>query len=94
MRELGYIEGKNIRVEYRYIEGKSERISNLVTELIQLKVDVLVSGAFSAIRVAKQETKIIPIVIKFLTIRSRLGLVDSLARPVEISLALPDSAGN
>jgi ABC-type uncharacterized transport system substrate-binding protein len=81
MRELGYIEGKNIQVEYRYVEGKSERISSLVTELIQLKVDVLVSGAFSAIRVAKQETKIIPIIINLPDDPVAVGLVDSLARP-------------
>jgi putative tryptophan/tyrosine transport system substrate-binding protein len=81
MRELGYVEGKNIQVEYRYIEGKSERISNLVTELIQLKVDVFVSSAFSAIRVAKKETKTIPIVINIPDDPVAVGLVDSLARP-------------
>ena len=80
MRELGYIEGKNIQVEYRYVEGKSEHISSLVTELIQLKVDVLVSGAFSAIRVARRRTRNNSHGLSTLTIRS-VGLVDSLARP-------------
>src|SRR5882672_4012023 len=56
MRDLGYVEGKNIQVEYRYIEGKSERIATLVTDLVQLKVDVLVTAALSATRVAKKET--------------------------------------
>jgi putative tryptophan/tyrosine transport system substrate-binding protein len=81
MRELGYVEGKNIQVEYRYIEGKSERIPSLVTELIQLKVDVLVTAALSATRVAKKETKTIPIVINVPDDPVALGLVDSLARP-------------
>jgi putative tryptophan/tyrosine transport system substrate-binding protein len=61
LRDLGYIEGKNIQVEYRYIEGKSDRIPSLVAELVQLKVDVLVSSALSAIRVAKKETKTSPL---------------------------------
>jgi putative ABC transport system substrate-binding protein len=60
LRDLGYLEGKNIQVEYRYIEGKSERIPSLVSELLQLKVDVLVTAALSATRVAKKETKTIP----------------------------------
>jgi ABC-type uncharacterized transport system substrate-binding protein len=81
MRELGYVEGKNIQVEYRYIEGKSERIPSLVTELIQLKVDVFVTDALSATRVAKKETKTIPIVINVPDDPVGLGLVDSLARP-------------
>ena len=81
MRELGYVEGKNIQVEYRYIEGKSERIATLVTDLIQLKVDVLVTAALSATRVAKKETKTIPIVINVPDDPVALGLVDNLARP-------------
>ncbi len=43
LRDLGYIEGKNILIEYRYIEGKADRIPSLVAELVQLKVDVLVA---------------------------------------------------
>jgi putative tryptophan/tyrosine transport system substrate-binding protein len=81
MRDLGYVEGKNIQVEYRYIEGKSERIATLVTGLIQLKVDVLVTAALSATRVAKKETKTIPIVINVPDDPVALGLVDNLARP-------------
>jgi putative ABC transport system substrate-binding protein len=81
MRELGYIEGKNIQIEYRYIEGKSERTPSLVTELIQLKVDVLVCAALSASRMAKQETKTIPIVINIPDDPVALGLIGSLSRP-------------
>ena len=64
LRELGYVEGKNHQVEYRYIEGKSERIASLVTELIQLKVDLLVTASLASTRVAKKETKTIPIVVQ------------------------------
>jgi ABC-type uncharacterized transport system substrate-binding protein len=81
MRDLGYVEGKNIQVEYRYIEGKSERTPSLVTELLQLKVDVLVCAALSASRMARQETKTIPIVINIPDDPVALGLIDSLARP-------------
>ena len=63
LQELGYIEGKNILVEYRYIEGKRDRVPSLVAELVQLKVDVLVSPNLPAIRAAKQATKTIPIVM-------------------------------
>ena len=54
LRDLGYIEGKNILVEYRYAEGKSDRIPALVGELFQLKVDILVAEGLSATRAAKQ----------------------------------------
>ena len=63
LQELGYIEGKNILVEYRYIEGKRDRVPSLVAELVQLKVDVLVSPNLPSIRAAKQATKTIPIVM-------------------------------
>src|SRR5262245_30111345 len=54
LRDLGYIEQRNILVELRYVEGQADRIPSLVAELVQLKVDVLVSGTFPAIRAAKQ----------------------------------------
>ena len=63
MRELGYIEGKNILVEYRYAEGKLDRIPSLVAELVQLKPEVIVVISLLSIRAAKQATKTIPIVI-------------------------------
>ena len=81
LRDLGYIEGKNILVEYRYQEGKPDRRDNLVTELVQLKVDVLVLGSLPAIRAAKQATKTIPIVMVTTQDPVATGLVDSLARP-------------
>ena len=81
LRELGYIEGKNILVEYRYAEGKQDRIPSLVAELVQLKVDVLVVTSLPAIRAAKQATKTIPIVMVTTVDPVATGLVVSLARP-------------
>ena len=81
LHDLGYTEGKNVLVEYRYIEGKLDRIPSLVAELVQLKVDVLVDVALSAIRAAKQATKTIPIVMVATVDPVATGLVDSLAHP-------------
>jgi putative ABC transport system substrate-binding protein len=81
LRDLGYIEGKNILLELRYVEGRSDRIPNLVAELVQLKVDVLVLRAQPAIRAAKQATKTIPIVMSTTQDPVAAGFIDSLARP-------------
>jgi putative ABC transport system substrate-binding protein len=79
LRELGYTEGRNILVEYRYVEKKLDRYPSLVAELVQLKVDVLVVTA--AVLTAKQATKTIPIVMVTTGDPVATGLVDSLARP-------------
>src|SRR5215510_14514363 len=63
LRELGYVEGKNIVIEFRSAEGKPDRVPSLVAELVQLKVDVLVSQATGGILAAKQATQTIPIVM-------------------------------
>ncbi len=81
LRDLGYIEGKNIFVEYRYVGEKLDRVQNLVAELVQIKVDVLVSGYFPAIRAAMQATTTIPLVVVTAQDPVATGLVDSLARP-------------
>ena len=81
LRDLGYIEGKNILVEYRYTEGNNGRSPSLVAELVQLKVDVLVLPNLPAMFAAKQATTTIPIVIVVNADPVALGLVDSLARP-------------
>jgi putative ABC transport system substrate-binding protein len=81
LRDLGYIAGKNILIEYRYAEGKPDRIPVRVTELVQLKVDVLVVAAITAIRAAKDATKTIPIVMVTLQDPVAMGLIDSLAHP-------------
>ena len=81
LRDLGYIEGKNILVEYRYAEGKVDLIPTLAAELVQLKVDLLVATNLPAIRAGKQATKTIPIVMITAQDPVATGLVDSLARP-------------
>jgi len=81
LRDLGYVEGKNILIEYRFVEGKLDRVPSLVTELLQLKVDVFVSGSSPAIRAAKETTRTVPIVMVVTGDPVALGLVDSLAHP-------------
>jgi ABC-type uncharacterized transport system substrate-binding protein len=83
LRELGYIEGQNIVTEYRYAEGKVDRLSDLAAELVRLKVDVIVvAGADLVVRAAKNATKTIPIVMTGAGLDPvETGLVDSLARP-------------
>jgi len=81
LRDLGYDETKNIQVEYRYLEGKSDATPRLVKELVQLKVDVLVLGPQPAIRAAKQATKSIPIVMVTSQDPVAAGFITSLARP-------------
>jgi len=81
LRELGYVEGKNIVVEYRWAEGKIERLPDLATELVRLKVDVIVSGGNSATQAAKKATNTIPIVMTQVSDPVASGFVASLARP-------------
>jgi putative ABC transport system substrate-binding protein len=81
MQDLGYLEGKNIRFEYRYTEGDRQRIPEIVSELVNLKVDLLFSTQGIVIRVAKEATKSIPIVMAITADPVTMGLVDSLARP-------------
>ena len=83
LRERGYIEGQNIAIDYRYAEGKRDRLPVLAAELVRLKVDViLVAGAEATIRAAMNATKTIPIVMTGGGIDPvEAGLIDSLARP-------------
>ncbi|MSQ72196.1 MAG: ABC transporter substrate-binding protein [Betaproteobacteria bacterium] len=81
LRDLGYIEGRNILVEYRYAEFKNERSSILVDELVQLKVDVLVVPTSGVLRAARQATRTIPIVMVSNDDPVATGIVDSMARP-------------
>lgn len=83
LKELGYIEGKNIVIEFRTAEAKRDRIPGLVAELVQLNVDVLVSTSQLALETAKQATKAIPIVMLANFDPVATGLVASLARPGE-----------
>ena len=81
LRELGYVEGKNVLVEARYAEGRFERFPQLVTELIGLKVDVLVAGSTPGALAAKKATTTIPIVFAGVLEPVPSGVVASLARP-------------
>ena len=81
LRDLGYVEGGNILIDLRYPQDNSELTTRVVTELVQLKVDLLVLGAQPAIRAAKQATKTIPIVIVTTQNPVAAGFVESLARP-------------
>ena len=81
MRELGYVEDKTVAIEWRFGDGKPERLPGLVAELVRLKVDVIVTGGPSTIRVAKEATVTIPIVMAWDTDPVGNGFVASLARP-------------
>ena len=83
LRELGYVEGQNIATEYRYAEGKLDRLPELAAELVRLKVDIiLASGGSGPIQAAKNATKTIPIVMTGAGIDPvEAGLIESLARP-------------
>jgi putative ABC transport system substrate-binding protein len=83
LRKLGYIEGQNIAIEYRYAERKADRLAELAAELVRLKVDIIVaSGSDTVVRAAKAATKAIPIVMSGQGIDPvEAGLVESLAHP-------------
>ena len=82
LRELGYVEEKNIAIEYKWAEGINDRLPNLAAELVRLKVDVIVtSGGTTTIFAAKNATERIPIVMASSSDPVETGLVNSLARP-------------
>ncbi|MBI2555579.1 MAG: ABC transporter substrate-binding protein [Candidatus Rokubacteria bacterium] len=81
LRGLGYVEGKNIAIEYRFTDGKSDPFSNLAAEMVRLKVDVIVVASPQAIRPTKEATNSIPIVMAQSDDPVGSGFVTSLARP-------------
>ena len=81
LRELGYVEGQNLVIEYRYAEGRDERLPDFAAELVRLKVDVIVAGGAAAIRAAQHATRTIPIVMAGNADPVAQGFVTSLARP-------------
>src|SRR5215475_15415574 len=82
LRELGYLEDQNIVIEYRYAEGKFDRLADLAAELVRLKVDVIVAGGGSpAIQAAQNATRTIPIVMTGLADPVAWGFIASLHRP-------------
>src|SRR4029453_950661 len=96
LRERGYVEGKNIALEYRYAEGREERLPELAAELVQVKVDVIVVTADISAQAAQRATKTLPIVV---TTGDPVtwGLADSLAKPggnvTGLSVLLADLSG-
>jgi len=97
LHELGYAEGKNIVIEYRYAEGKLDRLPAFAADLVRLKVDVIVAGSPQATRSAKQATSTIPIVMAFDDDPVGSGFVASLARPggniTGLSTLFPEMSG-
>jgi ABC-type uncharacterized transport system substrate-binding protein len=81
LRDLGYVEGKNIVIEYRWAEGKFDRLPDLASELVRVKVDVIVTGGPQATRPAKEAVSTIPVVMGFDHDPVGAGFVASLARP-------------
>jgi putative ABC transport system substrate-binding protein len=97
LRELGYVEGKNIVIEWRYAEGKPDRYPALTAELVRLKVDILVAGSPTTAVILKEATTTIPIVMGYHTDPVGTGLVASLARPggniTGLSVLAPELGG-
>jgi ABC-type uncharacterized transport system substrate-binding protein len=97
LRDLGYVEGKNIIVEYRYAELRADRLSDYANELVRLKVEVIFASADVSARAAKEASNTIPIVFATATDPVRDGFVSSLARPggnlTGLSLLAPELNG-
>jgi putative ABC transport system substrate-binding protein len=97
LRDLGYVEGKNIDLVFRTTEGKNERYSDFVAELVRLNVDIILVGGNTGIRAAKKATSTIPIVMLSVGDPVGLGLVVNLARPggniTGLSQMSPDLTG-
>src|SRR5215510_10683157 len=81
LRERGYVEGQNIHVEYRFAGGRVERLAELASELVRLKVDVIVTTGTEMTDAAKRATSTIPIVFAIVVDPVESGLVASLAQP-------------
>ena len=97
LRELGWIEGRTVAIEYRWAEGRNERFAEIAAEFVRLKVDVIVTAGTAAVVAAKQATSVIPIVFAVAGDPVGTGLVASLARPggnvTGLSLQATDIAG-
>jgi putative ABC transport system substrate-binding protein len=94
MRELGYIEGQNIFFEWRFAEGKLDRLPALAADLVRLKVDILIVASIQSALVAKKATKTVPIVFAIADDPVHSGLVASLAQPDGNATGVTDFAGD
>ena len=97
LRELGYVEGRNIAIEWRFAEGKSDRVAAFARELVRLRVDLIVASGTPAVEAARTATRKIPIVMASVGDAVGSGLVTDLAHPggniTGMSLNLPGIAG-
>jgi putative ABC transport system substrate-binding protein len=97
LRDLGWIDGRNIAIEYRWAEGSDERAAEFIAEFVRRKVDVIVTGGAPAVAAAKRATSLIPIVFQVLGDPVGTGMVASLARPggniTGLSALSPELAG-
>jgi len=97
LREHGYVEGKNILVEYRWADGNEQRLPAIVAELIRLQVDLIVTAAPAATRAAKQATTNVPIVMVLVADPVAFGFISSLPRPggnvTGFAFLLPELSG-
>jgi putative ABC transport system substrate-binding protein len=90
LRDLGYVEGQNLVLEFRYAETETERLPDLAAELVRLPVDILVAGSDPSIRAAKRASETIPIVFPNSSAPVETGIVASLARPGGNATGLTD----
>jgi putative tryptophan/tyrosine transport system substrate-binding protein len=81
LRELGWIEGRTVAIEYRWADGQGERLAEIAAEFVRLKVDIIVTGGTPPVVAAKRATSVIPIVFATAGDPVGMGLVASLARP-------------
>jgi putative ABC transport system substrate-binding protein len=81
LQELGYVDGRNVTMEWRWAKGRTDQFPSFVAELIQMKVDIIIVSSTQAALAAKQGTSTIPILIAATAYPDKVGLVDSLARP-------------
>jgi len=81
LRELGYVEGRNVVLETRFAEGRTERLPEIYADLIRLKVDVIVTGSAASVLVAKKATTSVPVVFAGVLDPVAAGIVSNLARP-------------
>src|SRR5215510_13290710 len=97
LRELGWIEDRTIAIQYRWAEGRTERLAEIAAEFVRLKVDVIATSGMAAATAAKQATSVIPIVFAAAGDSVGTGLVASLARPggnvTGLSVQVADLAG-
>ncbi|PYJ64202.1 MAG: ABC transporter substrate-binding protein, partial [Verrucomicrobia bacterium] len=93
LRDLGYVEGKTITIEYRFSEGREDRLRQFISELVHLKVDVILTSGTAVTLATKNATSTVPIVFTAVDDPVAFGLIDSLGRPGGNITGLTSGAG-